>query len=288
MNRPPMWYIILGQRKRLIMPTKHYENFPVASILLPKSLRRPVALIYDFARRADDFADEGNLAPAERLALLEGFRQQLDMIRDGITPTEPLFQDLAPMIVARGLPLQPFYDLLSAFSQDVAKARYAHFGEVMDYCRRSANPVGELLLYLYEAATEKNLAWSNAICTSLQLINFLQDIAIDWKKDRVYLPQDEMAKYGISERQIALGQTLGPWRPFMLFQIERARKLLQAGAPLGKALPGRIGLELRMIIAGGETILRKLHKADGDVFHHRPVLEPADWAYMLWKAVRAK
>jgi squalene synthase HpnC len=270
------------------MPKKHYENFPVASILLPKPLRRPVALIYDFARRADDFADEGDLAPAERLALLNGFRQQLDMIRDGVTPSEPLFQDLAPMIVARGLPLQPFYDLLSAFSQDVVKTRYAHFGEVMDYCRRSANPVGELLLYLYEAATEKNLAWSNAICTSLQLINFLQDIAIDWQKDRIYLPQDEMAKYGITERQIALGQAIGPWRPFMLFQIERARKLLQAGAPLGRALPGRIGLELRMIIAGGETILRRLHKGDGDVFHNRPVLEPFDWAYMLWKAVRAK
>lgn len=269
------------------MPTKHYENFPVASILLPKSLRRPVALIYDFARRADDFADEGDLAPEERLALLDGFRAQLDMIRDGVTPSEPLFQDLAPMIVARGLPLQPFYDLLSAFSQDVVKTRYAHFGEVMDYCRRSANPVGTLLLHLYEAATEKNLAWSNAICSSLQLINFLQDIAIDWKKDRIYLPQEEMAKYGITERQIALGQTLGPWRPFMLFQIERARKLLQAGAPLGKALPGRIGLELRMIIAGGETILRKLYK-ESDVFQHRPVLEPADWAYMLWKAVRAK
>jgi len=269
------------------MAQKHYENFPVASILLPKPLRRPVALIYDFARRADDFADEGDLAPEERLALLDGFRQQLDMIRDGVTPTEPLFQELAPMIVARGLPLQPFYDLLSAFSQDVVKTRYAHFGEVMDYCRRSANPVGELLLYLYEAATEKNLAWSNAICTSLQLINFLQDIAIDWQKDRVYLPLEEMAKYGITERQIALGQTIGPWRPFMLFQIERTRKLLQAGAPLGKALPGRIGLEVRMIVAGGETILRKLHK-ESDVFQHRPVLEPFDWAYMLWKAVRAK
>lgn len=269
------------------MAKKHYENFPVASVLLPQELRRPVALIYDFARRADDFADEGDLAPAERLALLDGFRQQLDMILEGFPPSEPLFQELAPMIAARGLPLQPFYDLLSAFSQDVEKKRYADFGEVMDYCRRSANPVGELLLHLFEAATEKNLAWSNAICTSLQLINFLQDIAIDWKKDRVYLPQDEMAKYGIAERQIALGQTLGMWRPFMHFQIERARKLLQAGAPLGKALPGRMGLELRTIIAGGETILRKLHK-DSDVFRNRPVLEPIDWPYMLWKAVRAK
>lgn len=269
------------------MADKHYENFPVASILLPKPLRRPVALIYDFARRADDFADEGDLAPDERLALLDGFRAQLDMIRDGVTPSEPLFQELAPMIVARGLPLRPFYDLLSAFSQDVVKTRYAHFGEVMDYCRRSANPVGELLLHLYGAATEKNLAWSNAICTSLQLINFLQDIAVDWRKGRIYLPQDEMAKYGIGERHIALGQTLGPWRPFMLFQVERTRKLLQAGAPLGRALPGRIGLELRMIVAGGEAILRKLHK-ESDVFQHHPVLESFDWAYMLWKAVRAK
>ncbi len=267
---------------------QHYENFPVGSILLPGRLRRPVGIIYTFARTADDFADEGDLDDATRLALLDGYRKELDTIGAGNPPTTPLFHDVADIVARHKLPLQPFYDLLDAFAQDVTNKRYANFAELMDYCRRSANPVGELLLHLYEAATPKNLAYSNAVCTSLQLINFLQDIAIDYReKNRIYLPQDEMAKYGISENHIARGQTLGMWRPFMLFQIERARKLLHAGTPLGKILPGRIALELRMIILGGETILRKLHK-DSDVFNERPVLNWQDWVVMAYRAARWK
>lgn len=270
------------------MKTKHYENFPVASILLPRRLRQPVGLIYTFARQADDFADEGDLEPAQRLELLNGFRAELDRIKAGKTPETPLFQDLVPVIAQYGLPLDAFYDLLDAFSQDVVKSRYANFGEVMDYCRRSANPVGRLMLHLYGATDRRNLAYSDAICSSLQLINFLQDVAIDYRKDRIYLPQDEMEKYKITEAQIAGGDTGGLWGMFMQVQIERTRKLLQAGAPLGKILPGRIGLEMRMIIMGGESILRKLHKSRGDMFNQRPVLKAGDWAYMLYRAIRAK
>jgi squalene synthase HpnC len=267
---------------------QHYENFPVASVLLPGRLRRPVGIIYAFARAADDFADEGDLDDAARLALLDGFRKELDRLAAGETPATPLFRQIADIVAAYRLPLQPFYDLLDAFSQDVVKKRYADFGEVMDYCRRSANPVGALLLHLYGAATPKNLAYSNAVCSSLQLINFLQDIAIDYReKNRIYLPLDEMARYGIGESHLAQGMTGGRWNPFMLFQIERARKLLHAGAPLGKILPGRIALELRMIILGGETILRKLHK-NSDVFNERPVLKWQDWPAMLWRAARWK
>lgn len=270
------------------MTTKHYENFPVASLLLPRKLRQPVSLIYAFARQADDFADEGEIEPSQRLELLNGFRMELDQIRDGKTPDTPLFNELAPMIAHYRLPLEPFYDLLDAFSQDVVKSRYADFAEVMQYCRRSANPVGRLLLHLYGAADRRNLAYSDAICSSLQLINFLQDVAIDFKKDRIYLPQDEMAKYKITESRIASGDTSGMWEMFMLSQIERTRKLLQAGAPLGRILPGRIGLEMRMIIMGGESILRKLHKSRGNIFQQRPVLKPGDWAYMLYRSLRAK
>ncbi len=270
------------------MTTQHYENFPVASVLLPRKLRRPVGLIYTFARQADDFADEGELEPAQRLELLNGFRSELDRIKAGNAPETPLFRELAAMIAEFRLPLEPFYDLLDAFSQDVVKTRYATFGEVMDYCRRSANPVGRLLLHLYGAAGTRNLAYSDAICSSLQLINFLQDVAIDYRKNRIYLPQDEMGKYGISEAQIARGDSSGRWGMFMLSQIERTRKLLQSGAPLGKILPGRIGLEMRMIIMGGESILRKLHKNQGDVFNQRPVLKPGDWVYMLYRSVLAR
>ncbi len=265
----------------------HYENFPVASILLPQRLRRPISVIYRFARQADDFADEGDLADASRLQSLADFRRELDDIANGSPLSTPLFRDLADVVRQHGLPLRPFYDLLDAFSQDVAKKRYAHFGEVMTYCRRSANPVGRLLLHLYGEASPRNLAYSNAICSALQLINFLQDVAIDYGKGRIYLPQDEMARYGIDEAQIARGDSGGLWRPFMQFQVARSHRLLRAGAPLGKALRGRIGLEMRMIIAGGETILRKLRHCGGDVFRQRPVLRPADWLAMAYRAVRA-
>lgn len=266
----------------------HYENFPVASIILPRRLREPIRHIYRFARQADDFADEGDLAPEQRLALLNGFRAELDRIRDGRPVETPLFVTLAATIKTHQLPLQPFYDLLDAFSQDVTKQRYAHFGEVMEYCRRSANPVGRLLLHLYGVTDRRALAQSDAICSSLQLINFLQDVAIDHAKGRIYLPQDELEKYRITEAQIARGDASGTWWPFMRTQIERARKLLQAGAPLGRTLKGRIGLELRLIVAGGDTILRKLYDVQGDMFHRRPTLKTVDWLRMAYRALRAK
>jgi len=268
------------------MSDKHYENFPVASLLLPRRLRRPVGVIYAFARQADDFADEGDLEDEVRLTLLDGFRSELRRITAGTAPETSLFHDVAAIVAEYSLPLEPFFDLLDAFSQDVVKKRYENFAEVMDYCRRSANPVGLLLLHLYGAATPRNISHSNAICSALQLINFLQDIAIDYHdKDRIYLPLDELAKYRISEDRIAQGDTSGMWRMFMLFQIERTRKLLQSGAPLGYILPGRIGLEMRMIILGGETILRKLHRSGGDVFDDRPVLKPGDWVFMFARAL---
>lgn len=266
----------------------HYENFPVASILLPHRLRKPVSLIYSFARQADDFADEGELKPEERLDLLNGFRRELELITTGASPQTAFFFALKSMTEEYKLPLQPFYDLLDAFSQDVVKSRYENFGEVMDYCRRSANPVGRLLLHLYGAATPRNIGLSDAICSSLQIINFLQDVAIDFKKDRIYFPQDEMRKYQINEQQIAEGRTTGTWGMFMEFNVQRARRLLQSGAPLGLALPGRTGLEMRAIIAGGERILQKIHKSRGNVFNQRPVLKPWDWTYMLYRAARAK
>jgi len=267
------------------MAVDHYENFPVASVLLPRELRRPVELIYAFARQADDFADEGDWPAATRLARLNEFGLELDRLDQGIAPTLPLFAELAPVIAHYRLPLQLFRDLLSAFSQDVVKSRYASFVEVLDYCRRSANPVGRLLLHLYGRTEPANLECSDAICSGLQLINFWQDVEIDYRKDRIYLPQDEMAEYGVPESRIASRQADKAWRSLMLFQIERTQAMMQAGAPLGRRLPGRIGLELRMILAGGNRILAKLRTCEGDVFRHRPVLGPLDWVGMFLRSV---
>ncbi len=266
------------------MPVDHYENFPVASILMPRRLRKPVAAIYHFARAADDIADEGELPDDERLQQLDEFRDELMHIAAGETPLLPLFKHLAVEIREHRLPMQPFHDLLDAFAQDVVKKRYVSYDELLDYCRRSANPVGNLLLHLYEEATPVNLAYSDAICTALQLINFWQDVAKDWNIGRIYLPQDEMARFGVSEAQFAQGLSDDKWRALMKFQVDRARALMLQGAPLGSILGGRIGLEMRMIIAGGLCILDKLEAADYDMFNRRPVLRPFDWVIMLMKS----
>ncbi len=266
------------------MSVDHYENFPVASVLMPKRLRKPVAAIYHFARAADDIADEGDLPNDERLRQLDDFRDELARIACDETPLMPLFQNLAAEIKQHALPMQPFHNLLDAFSQDVVKKRYANYDELLDYCRRSANPVGTLLLHLYGEATPVNIACSDAICTSLQLINFWQDVAKDYAIGRIYLPLDDMAQYGVSEGQIAQGISNDAWRELMQFQADRARALMLQGAPLGSILTGRIGLEMRMIIAGGLRILDKLANAQYDMFHHRPVLRPFDWVIMLAKS----
>lgn len=268
---------------------EHYENFPIASIALPRHLRGPIALIYTFARQADDFADEGNHKTEKRLAMLQGYRNQLDLIAEKKHIRSPFFKELAGTIEKHHLPLQPFYDLLDAFSQDVVKTRYANFIEVLDYCRRSANPIGALLLHLFDKATPENIIYSNKVCTALQLINFYQDVAIDFEKplnrSRIYLCQDEMEQFGVTEAQIAAQHINRHWEEFMLFNIERAEQLLHEGKPLEHILPGRIGLEMRMIIGGGERILYKLKNARGDVFKHRPTLKAWDWPVILLKAL---
>jgi squalene synthase HpnC len=263
----------------------HYENFPVASILLPARLRPAVRAIYAFARTADDFADEGEHPAEWRLARLAEYHAHLHTLERGEPVDHPIFRNLAPHIRAHDLPYSLFHDLLDAFEQDCTKTRYAHFGEVMDYCRRSANPIGRLLLKLYGDRDAKHQAWSDGICSALQLINFLQDVAEDTRKGRIYLPQDEMAKFGISERQIGEGRADALWQQFMKGQIERARRMLQAGAPLGRALKGRIGLEMRLIILGGDRILAQLHESRGDMFAHRPRLGWKDGAVILWRAL---
>ena len=267
------------------MSVGHYENFPVGSILLPRRMRRAVHAIYHFARYADDIADEGDAQPAERLAALQALRDELGRIEAGQAPHTALMQRLAAVIAEYRLPLAPFYDLLSAFSQDVEKTRYQNFAELVDYCRRSANPVGRLMLHLYGEHDPKSVAMSDGICTALQLINFWQDVAVDWSKGRVYIPQDDLARFRIGEAQIAARDAGGVWPMLMDKEVKRALAMLEAGSPLGLKLKGRLGLELRLIILGGERILKKIHDARGDVLTQRPVLVWKDWLYMVWKAL---
>ena len=274
------------------MAVDHYDNFPVASVLLPAPLREPVAAIYGFARSADDFADEGDLPPDQRRELLAGYQAELDAIEQGRPTQHPVFLRLRPVIARYDLPLQLFRDLLDAFMQDVGKDRYRDFPELMDYCRRSADPVGRLLLHLFGHATAENLTRSDAICSALQLINHWQDVGIDAGKGangRIYLPQDDMARFGVSDGDV-LRRSVGKpastdFRQLLAFQVNRARALMLSGAPLGWDLPGRIGLEIRAIVAGGLRILDKIEAVDYDVFNRRPRLQAPDWPLILWQSL---
>jgi squalene synthase HpnC len=264
---------------------EHYENFPVASILLPKHLRRPIEVIYHFARSADDIADEGDADAASRLAGLQNYRDAIALIARGSRPDHPLFGRVADIIEAHALPPQLFDDLIDAFMQDVVKTRYADRAEVLDYCRRSANPVGRLLLHLYGRATAPALAQSDAICSALQLINFWQDVAIDWQKRRIYLPLADMARFGVTEQDLEAGKVTPALTALLADVVDWADDLLMSGAPLVRVLPGRASLELRMTVAGGATILRKLRHCRFDVFRARPTLRGADWWQVAWRAL---
>jgi phytoene synthase len=202
-----------------------------------------------------------------------------------MVPGDPLFNGIAHIVREHKLPLPLFEDLLDAFSQDVTKSRYADFFELLDYCRRSANPIGRLLLHLFDRATPENLAASDSICSALQLVNFWQDVEIDYAKGRVYLPQDEMQRYGVTERHLVERRCDDAWRALIGFQIGRARAMLERGAPLGRALPGRIGLEIRATVHGGLRVLEKLERVRGDMFRHRPVLKWFDWPLLIARAL---
>ena len=268
------------------MPVDHYENFPVASILLPRRLVPAVEAIYAFARSADDIADEGDALPAQRLAQLVRYEASLAAIGRGQPQSDPMFDRLARVIAQYKLPLQPFYDLLSAFKQDVGTSTYANFDLLLDYCARSANPVGLLMLSLYGAANGRNVADSNAICSALQLINFLQDVALDREKQRIYMPLDDLARFGVTAAQLDRAEANDAFRSLMKFEVNRARGLMLLGAPLARRLPGRIGWELRLVVQGGLRILARIEQADYDVFRRRPQLKAADWAAIVWRALR--
>ncbi len=267
------------------MSAGHYENFPVASFLVPRRLRPAVLAIYHFARAADDIADEGNAAPAARLAELQRFERALDAIAGGKTTHDDRFAALASAVHDHALPIEPLRALLSAFEQDVTITRYANIDALSDYCRRSANPVGRLVLHLYGAASDANIACSDAICTALQLANFWQDIAVDWRKGRLYVPLDELERFGVREDDIDAGRADARWRALMGFETARTRGLLESGRPLVHALPWRLALELAGVLAGGHRILDRIDRVDGDVFRRRPSLARRDWTIVAWQAL---
>ena len=267
------------------MPVNHYENFPVASVFLPKRLAPAVEAIYAFARSADDLADEGDAHPVERLAALAAYEAALRGIEQNQPTLDPMFERLGAIVRQYDLPMKPFYDLLSAFKQDVVTNRYASYDLLLDYCQRSANPVGLLMLTLYRAADAVNVRDSDAICSALQITNFLQDVAIDLQKERIYLPLEDLTRFGVTPAALEHASLRPKWRALMAFQVKRARALMLSGSPLARRLPGRIGWELRLVIQGGLRILECIEANNYAVFTRRPQLQKRDWAIILWRAL---
>lgn len=270
----------------------HYENFPVASWLCPAALRPPIAAIYAFARTADDMADEGDASPAQRLEQLQDYRLELHAIAKG-QPPQPrwatIFIPLQYQLQQWQLPVHLLDDLLSAFVQDVAKTRdqtsYADRAELLDYCRRSANPVGRLLLHLYGVHDDQALAQSDAICSALQLINFWQDLSKDIPRGRHYLTDADCARFNVSRTQLNALQLTPDIQRLIASNTAWARTLMQQGAPLVHRLPGRIGWELRLVVQGGLRILDKVQAQQGHNLHTRLTLHKTDVARMLWRAL---
>jgi squalene synthase HpnC len=279
------------------IPIEHYENFPVASVLCPAHLRAPIAAIYHFARTADDIADEGSASSAERLEALAAYRQQLVWVSErpsaDATTLDPrwatLFATLGLAIQKQQLPTALLRDLLDAFAQDIAKTRdragYADETELRDYCRRSANPVGRLLLHLYGVTDSNALLQSDAICTALQLINFWQDPSVDIPRGRFYFTAAAKDKHRVNEADLlALRQT--PAITAMLNAcVQEARRTMAFGAPLVHRVPGRAGWELRMVVQGGLRILDKIEALQCATLQQRPTLRTWDFGVMAWRAL---
>ena len=278
-------------------PIDHYENFPVASWLCPPRLRPPIAAIYHFARTADDIADEGSAPPAERLTDLAAYRAHLHALARGAAPSPhwaAVFQPLAAQMQAFQLPLQPLDDLLSAFAQDVRKTAagdtYADWPELIDYCRRSANPVGRLLLHLYGVTDAQAQQESDAICTALQLINFWQDLSVDIPRGRYYLPLAECAVHGIvisdPARQFATLKSDEKTTNLIAACAHQASVSMQKGLKLVHRIPGRAGWELRAVTQGATRVLDKIDALGAAVLHQRPTVGKADAPRILWRMLR--
>ena len=286
MNRPPVAARI-----------DHYENFPVASVLCPAHLRAPIAAIYHFARTADDIADEGSASAQERLESLESYRKQLLWVseRADFDPAmlDPqwakIFDALGKTLHQYLLPTALLHDLLDAFAQDIVKTRdragYADELELHDYCRRSANPIGRLLLHLYGVTEPEALQQSDAICTALQLINFWQDPSVDIPRSRFYFTAAAQKKHAVEEADLlALRQT--PSISAMLKEcVESACATMASGAPLVHRVPGRAGWELRLVVQGGLRILDKIEALQYATLERRPTLRAWDFVIMGWRSL---
>ena len=271
------------------MGVGHYENFPVASVLCPPVLRPAVSAIYHFARTADDLADEGDAAPERRLADLAVFRGDLQAALEGRTGSgrwPGVFEPLALQAERFRLPYAPLHALLDAFEQDVRNPPYPDRAALLDYCARSANPVGRLLLHLYGIDDTTAIARADAICTALQLINFWQDLSRDGPRGRCYVPEADRIAHGVAAADLSGAVDSAAARRLVASLCDWARLLMLDGAPLAQGIPGRAGWELRLVVQGGLRVLEKIARMQHAALARRPTLAAPDLPVLLWRALR--
>lgn len=271
-------------KKLISLSKKHYENFPVASFLLPKNKRNDIAIIYWFARTADDLADEGQFSANERISALDEFESNfIDSLQHKYADNN--FKILSDVVVGNNLNPKYFTDLISAFKQDVMKNRYNNFDEVLDYCKRSANPVGRIVLNIFKIFDQEAYRCSDSICTALQLTNFYQDVEIDYAKGRIYFPMDEMNHFQVTENMFEMKENNHNFSALLKHSVNRTRNIFSEGKNLFRFLKGRLKLEIKWTVAGGEKILSKIEKDDYQIFGKRPKLNKTDFISILLKSI---
>ncbi|MBK7866811.1 MAG: squalene synthase HpnC [Ignavibacteriales bacterium] len=273
-----------GYKAALKLARSHYENFPVISLFVPKELQKEIAVIYWFARTADDIADEGESPPAKRIEDLDLFLDRFNKALLGDYKSE-IDAALHSTIISRKLEPQLFRDLISAFRQDISVTRYDEFGEILDYCSRSANPVGRLILQLYGYRNEDLYKLSDKICTSLQLINFYQDISIDFKRNRLYIPIREILSSGLTSDQVMEQPDVEGMRELIKSQVDRAVQIMNEGASLPGELNLRLKLQISATIQGGLKIAQKIAESGYTCHIRRPVLSKKDYFIILTKSL---
>ncbi|MBE7477571.1 MAG: squalene synthase HpnC [Ignavibacteriota bacterium] len=274
--------IAAGYSESIRLAKKHYENFPVISLLIPKEYRRDISIIYWFARSADDIADEGNLTTQERLRKLSDFENRLISVLKNSSGNN-LELALRNSIIERKLTQDNFFNLLKAFKQDVTKSRYNNFNEVLNYCSNSANPVGRILLELFNITESDAIYYSDRICTALQITNFIQDTKTDFQKGRIYYPLDEMLKFNVNEKMFEMKKINDNLKSLIEFTVNRTQTMFDEGKALLKLLTGRFRYEIAWTIKGGEEILAKIRGADFDIISKRPILKKSDYLKLLLK-----
>ena len=278
-------YITLKEGK---LTKKHYENFPVATFLFPKKLRDAATILYFFARTADDIADEGKVTKKKRLVALNNYQKNINKIKNNSSNLPSLFKDIDRVIKSYSIPLGLFEKFLKAFKQDVVKNNYKNFNELIDYCNNAACPAGQMILTLFQSNSKQNITYSNYICQALALIGITQDIREDYLKGRIYIPIEEMKKFKLKKSDIKMNNFTDDWELFINYWLSRIELILEKGTPLEIKTHGRLRLQVRIMIAAANLLLKRMKKEKNNFFSSAPKLSRIDWFLLLCRCILVK